>query len=131
MALDAKGRTLCGSLGVNVTNEFVRLDFNAASRLEFNDLLRVADFIDPGTLAGIVDCETAPELTAVGRVGTCAEDSGWNSLSGSGRLWRGSVADFKVRNLSFDYEFEGEELRFLNVRCAGKCGGDVDRKSVV
>lgn len=131
MALDTKGRQLSGSLGVNLTNEFVRLDFNAVSKLEFNDILRIADFIDPETLAVLVDCETAPEITAVGHIGTCAEDSGWNALAGSGRLWKGSIMDFKVRNLSFDYEFDRETLSFVNVRGTGKCGGDVQGEAKI
>ncbi len=131
MALDTKGRQLFGSLGVNLTNEFVRLDFNAVSKLEFNDIMHIADFMDPETLAYVVDCETAPEITAVGHTGTCAEDSGWNALAGSGRLWRGSVMDFKVRNLSFDYEFNNETLSFLNVRGTGKDGGDVQGEAKV
>lgn len=131
MALDTKGRQLYGSLGVNVTNEFVRLDFNTVSKLEFNDILRIADFIEPETLAALVDCETAPELTAVGHIGTCAEDCGWNALAGSGRLWKGSVMDFNVRNLSFDYEFDRETLQFQNIRATGKCGGDVQGEAKI
>ena len=131
MALDTKGRQLYGSLGVNLTNEFVRVDFNAVSKLAFNDIMRIVDVIEPETLALLVDCETAPEITAIGHIGTCAEDSGWNALAGSGRLWRGSIMDFKVRNLSFDYEFDRETLSFQNVRATGKCGGDVQGEAKI
>ena len=39
--------------------------------------------------------------------------------------------DFKVRNLSFDYEFNNETLSFLNVRGTGKDGGDVQGEAKV
>lgn len=124
IALDTKGRRLSGSLGVNITNEFARLDFNAVSKLEFPDILNITDFISPETL-DFIECETGPEITVEGHCGTCAKDSDWNDLRGCVRLWRGSAFGFKLRNLSFDYDFKGEDLNLTNVRATGKEGGSI------
>ena len=130
MAVDPKGRQLSGSIAVNLTNEFARLDYNASSRLDFVDILRIADFISPDTLDFIV-CDTAPEITAVGHTGTCVEDSGWNDLAGSARVWRGSVFGFKVRNMTLDYSLLRDTLKLTNVRATGKSGGAVQGEVTV
>ena len=122
MAVDPKGRQLTGSVAVNLTNEFARLDINARSHLEFGDILAIADFIDPKTL-DFIECETPPEITAIGHTGTCAEDSGWNDLAGSAKLWRGSLAGFQLRNLSLDYSLKRDVFKVSNLRANGKDGG--------
>ena len=132
MALDSKGRQLAGMITVNRTNEAqqVRLDFNVLSKLDFVDILRIADIFAPETL-DFIQCETAPEISAVGHTGTEAADSDWNSLAGSARLWRGSVFGFKVRNLSLDYALEKETLSVSNVRATGKGGGELSGEATV
>ena len=123
MAVDRSGRQLFGSIAVNLTNEFIRLDYDATSRLRFPDIVAIADFIDYETLAAVVECETAPDITARGHTGTCAEDAAWNDLSGTVRLERGAILGMKLHNIYSDYAFTGEELSFFNAHARGKDGG--------
>ncbi len=122
IAVDHSGRQLSGSFAVNLTNEYPRLDYNALSRLDLNDALAIADFIDPSVF-DFVQCETAPEITIVGHSATCVEDSDWNDLGGSVRLLRGSVFGFKVHNLQLDYSLKRDVLELSNIRATGSGGG--------
>lgn len=123
MAVDKKGRQMFGSIAVNITNEFIRLDYDATSRLLFPDIVHIADFIDYETLASVVDCETAPDISVKGHTGTCAEDADWNDLKGTIKLARGAVLGMKLNNIYSDFSFKGEELSFFNAHATGKNGG--------
>ena len=124
VALDPKGRQLTGGIGLIMTNDVVRLDISAVSKLMLPDILGIVDVISPSTLS-FIQCETAPEITADGHIGTSAADVGWNNLAGGARFWRGSVFGFQTRSLSLDWLFDRDTLTLSNVRGRGKNGGEV------
>lgn len=124
VALDPKGRQLSGGLGLQMTNDVVRLDFSAVSKLRLQDILGIVDVIEPSTL-DFIQCETAPEITVDGHIGTSLADKEWNDLAGGARFWRGSVFGFKTRSLSLDWILSRDTLTLANVRAMGKCGGEV------
>ncbi len=130
VALDPKGRQLSGGLGLLMTNDVVRLDFSAVSKLMLPDILGIVDVISPDTL-DFVQCETAPEITADGHIGTSIDDIGWNSIAGGARFWRGSVFGFQTRSLSLDWALERDTLTLTNIRARGKSGGEVDGTVIV
>lgn len=124
VALDPKGRQLTGGLGLLMTNDVVRLDLSAVSKLMLPDILGIVDVIDPKTL-DFIQCETAPEITCDGHIGTSVNDIGWNSLGGGARFWRGSVLGFHTRSLSLDWMLDRDTLTLANIRGRGKLGGEV------
>lgn len=124
IALDPKGRQLSGGIGLLMTNDVVRLDLSAISKLMLPDILGIVDVIEPDTL-DFIKCETAPEITADGHIGTSVADAGWNSLAGAARFWRGSVFGFQTRSASLDWNFECDTLALSNIRARGKDGGEV------
>lgn len=125
VALDPKGRQLFGGIGLLMTNDVVRLDISAVSKLMLPDILGIVDVIDPSTL-DFIQCETAPEITADGHIGTSIDDIQWNNLAGGARFWRGSVFGFQTRSLSLDWLFDRDTLTLSNVRGRGKNGGEVE-----
>lgn len=124
VALDSKGRQLSGGIGLLMTNDVVRLDISAVSKLMLPDILGIVDVIEPKTL-DFIQCETAPEITADGHIGTSAADAGWNSLAGGARFWRGSVFGFQTRSLSLDWMFDRDTLTLSNIHGRGKGGGEI------
>ncbi len=130
VALDPKGRQLSGGLGLTMTNDVVRLDFNAVSKLNLPDILGIVDVVPPSTL-DFIKCETAPEITADGHIGTSLADIGWNDLAGGARFWRGSVFGFQTRSLALDWIFSRDSLTLANIRVLGKNGGEVQGSALI
>lgn len=125
VALDPKGRQLSGGLGLLMTNDVVRIDLSAVSKLMLPDILGIVDVFDPKTL-DFIQCETAPEITADGHFGTSVADVGWNDMAGGARFWRGSVFGFQTRSISLDWALNRDALTLTNIHGRGKSGGEVE-----
>ncbi len=122
LALDPEGRKLTGDLTMRMTNELVRLSYDVSSELAFRDALEIADFIEPETL-DLVVCETKPVITVKGVSGISAADAGYNNLSFTAQLARGSFMGLKLHDLDMDFSIVGDRLDFPRIEARGKTGG--------
>lgn len=123
-ATDRDGRHLSGKLGIDLTNEVVRLAYDVHSGLQLKDALNVADFFNDGTLDFVV-CDSAPTLSVKGTSGTSVEDKGHNDIAFSASLGCGSVYGFQVRDMKADFALKGDTLEFSEVTARGKDGGSL------
>lgn len=129
-AEDTKGRRLDGLVSVDYTNDVARLSFDARSALQFPDILRIADFIDPSTLDMIV-CETPPSIAVKGVCGTTEADIGANDLAFSAKLLHGSFLGLRLNDVSTDFTLKGDVFDFPEVTATGKTGGRFKAKARV
>ena len=122
VALDPRGRNLCGSISVVSEDGRVRLGYDAASALEFADALAIIDFLTAEDLS-MIECESAPEITVKGASGVCAEDMDGNEIDFTARLKHGAFYGFRLNDLSMDFSLVRDRLAFTNVVATGKTGG--------
>ncbi len=122
VARDPDGQKLAGHLTMNMSNDLVRLAYDVTSELAFRDALEIADFMDPETL-DVVVCETKPVVTVKGRSGVSAADAGYNNLTFTAKLARGSFMDLQLRDLETEFSLVGEQMNFSKIEARGKKGG--------
>ena len=121
-AVDQEGRTLSGRFGVDLSNEVVRLSFDAKSSLMLSDALDVADFLNDGTL-NCIRCDSPPLIAVKGVCGVCAADKAANDLDFGVQLGCGSVYGYQVRDLAADFSLKGDAVEFRKITARGKDGG--------
>ena len=124
-ASDTEGAKLGGSIGLALSNEVVRLAYDVRSELSLKDALAVADFLSPDTLS-MLECDTKPVVTLKGTSGTSVEDSGYNDITFSASLERGSFMGLQLRDAEADFRLKGEGIEFTRAVARGKNGGRYD-----
>lgn len=124
-ASDTEGAKLGGSIGLALSNEVVRLAYDVRSELSLKDALAVADFLSPDTLS-MLECDTKPVVTLKGTSGTSVEDSGYNDITFSASLERGSFMGLQLRDAEADFRLKGEGIEFTRVVARGKNDGRYD-----
>ena len=121
-ALDRNGRDLSGKISILSERDLVRLDYDVASRLLFEDILAIADFLKPSDLPAL-KFFSAPQVTVKGTSGVSAADSGANDLAFSVSAADMSFLDFAMKNVKADFVLRGEDLVFKRISATGKDGG--------
>ena len=122
VALDREGRRLGGMLAVDCTNDVVRLEYDVRSGLKKDDIVTIAQYIDPSILE-MVKCETAPRISLKGTSGVSDADLDANALGGDVRLEKGSVFGLKVFDASAKYSLKRDRLSIDDIKVHGKAGG--------
>lgn len=128
-AIDSSGRRLEGRVGVSNASGFYRAEYTLQSALDFVDIARIADIVDPSLLE-CVECDTPPELTMSGKSATQAEDFAANDLHGEAKLERGSICGYKVQGLDGVWNLKGDKLDF-SAGARGKTGGRISLEGKV
>lgn len=124
IAIDAEGRRFGGQIEMNRTNGVIQLDYDVRSAIAFNDILTVADCVDPAVLSSI-ECVTPPLATMKGRSCVSGGDLDANDLDFSVKLKRGAVMGMKVNDLNADFKLRRDSFLFRDVLATGKTGGKI------
>ena len=129
-AYDSKDRPLSGKITINGyggdrdTPETVHIDFDAASSLPKDDILKIIDYLNDGVLDDFV-CETPPAIKVRGTLATDVAHQSDNDMLGSISFAQGSLFGTRVYDASCNFAYVGDKLNFFDAVAHGRDGGTV------
>lgn len=128
-AVDGEGRRLNGWITVDDFSGTFKIHYGVNTGLMFEDALKIADFMDPGTI-GFLKFRDPPAVTVKGVSGTSVEHLPLNDISGEFQSRAGVLDGFEFSRSKGTYSLK-EDVFSVNAELTGVKGGKAKCEAAV